>query len=76
LQRTTVSVNNIRKSREVWLRELKIIVVQILMVGDAGIGAVGGDADDALQVGSPQSGTMPAVAVHYLRVGVMEHISL
>ena len=34
----------------------------------------GGDADGTLQVGPPQSGAVPAVAVHYLRMGVMEHI--
>ncbi len=44
------------------------------MVGDSGVSAVGGDADGALQVGSPQSGTLFTIAVHHLRVWVMEHI--
>ena len=37
------------------------------MVGDAGIGAVGGDADGALQVGPPQSGAVPAVVWFILK---------
>ncbi len=33
------------------------------MVGDPGIGAIGGDADGVLQVGPPQGGSFLTVAV-------------
>ncbi len=44
------------------------------MVGDAGVGAVGGDADGALQVGSPQSGAVLGIAVHNIGMRMTEHI--
>ncbi len=44
------------------------------MVSDPGIGAVGGDADGALLVGPPQSGTVLGIAVHNVGMGVMEDI--
>ncbi len=44
------------------------------MVGDAGVSAVGGDADGALQICPPQSGSFLTVTVHYLRVRMTEHI--
>ena len=44
------------------------------MVGDVGISTVGGDADGALQIGSPQSGTVLAVAVHDIGMRMVERI--
>lgn len=44
------------------------------MMGDAGIGAVGGDVDGALQVGPPQGGSCPAVTVHNIGVRMTKYI--
>ena len=44
------------------------------MVGDLGRGAIGGDADGALQVGSPQGGSYLAVAVDNIGMRMVERI--
>lgn len=44
------------------------------MVGDAGIGTIGSDADGALQVGPPQGGTLLTIAVHNIGMRMMKYI--
>ena len=50
------------------------LFLQICVVGDAGSGAVGSDADGALQIGPPQGGSFLVVAVPNIGMRVMEHI--
>ena len=44
------------------------------MVGYLGVGAIGGNADGALQVGSPQGSSQLAVAVYNIGVRMMKYI--
>ena len=44
------------------------------MVGDVGSGAIGGDTDGSLKIGSPQSGSLFTVTLHNTGMRVMEYI--